>query len=383
MPTFSNFETNAIHAGQDPDQLTGAVMLPIYQTSTYKQPGIGHSVEYEYSRTRNPTRTALERCMAKLENASGAHAFSSGMAAIDAVLHLLQPGDHVLAVDDLYGGTRRLFEQVYQKYGIEFSYASAINSAQFLKHAKNNTRLIWLETPTNPLLKLCNLKEISSQVHSALPNALICVDNTFATPYLQQPLNDGVDLVIHSTTKYLGGHSDLIGGVVVWRDETIGEKIGFIQNTLGAIPGPFDCFLTLRGIKTLPVRMDRHAENALTIARFLEQQPMIERVLYPGLPSHPQFDLANEQMRNGGGIISITLKKGAPSAVALVEAVELFLLAESLGGVESLIEIPARMTHMSVAHTPMAIDPALVRLSIGIEGIDDLLQDLTQALSKA
>jgi cystathionine gamma-synthase len=376
---MTSFETLAIHAGQKPDPSTGAVMTPIYQTSTYRQDAVGETKGFEYSRTGNPTRAALEACMAALEAGSAGLAFSSGMAAIDAVVRLLNPGDHVLAINDLYGGTFRLFHNVYAQYGIEFSYVAAHDAEQFLSQIRPKTRLVWLETPTNPLMGLCDLQAIADGLSDR--EILIAVDNTFASPYLQQPLRLGADIVVHSTTKYLGGHSDLVGGVLIVKDRKLTEKLAFLQNAVGAIPGPFDCFLTLRGIKTLPVRMDRHSENALLVAEFLQQHSSVSQVLYPGLESHPQSELSQRQMRKPGGMLSFTLKDGHRAARRTVESTTLFALAESLGSVESLIEIPAAMTHMSTVGSPLEIDPGLIRLSVGLEGADDLIRDLDQALS--
>ncbi len=374
------FETRTIHAGQPADPSTGAVMTPIYQTSTYRQKRVGEHLGYEYSRTGNPTRHALEECLSSLEEGHAGLAFASGMAAIDAILHLLRPGDHVLAVDDLYGGTYRIFEQTYAPMGVSFSYAPASEPAAFLKHLRPETRLIWLETPTNPLLNLCDIRGIAEGARKMNSSAWICVDNTFATPYLQQPLNLGADIVLHSTTKYLGGHSDVVGGAIVVRDAALAERLAFLQNAVGAVPGPMDCFLVLRGIKTLPVRMERHASNAEAVARFLETHEAIEQVFYPGLPSHPQHDLARRQMRNGGGMVSFTAKGGTHAARRIAEGTHLFALAESLGGVESLIEVPAAMTHASTLDSPLAVSPALIRLSVGLENTQDLVEDLRQAL---
>lgn len=375
------FETLAIHAGQEPDPLTGAVMTPIYQTSTFRQKQVGVHVGYEYARTGNPTRTALETCLARLESGQRALAFASGMAATDAILHLFKQGDHVLAAHDLYGGTYRLFEQIYQQYGLENDYADATNPEQFLAFLKPTTKLIWLESPTNPLLAICDLKAISQQLATIADPPLLCVDNTFATPYLQQPLQLGADLVVHSTTKYLGGHSDLVGGAVVVNDDNLAERLAFIQNAVGAVPGPMDCFLTLRGIKTLPLRMDRHASNAAMIASYLQNHPAVSAVYYPGLDSHPQHELAKRQMRNGGGMISFEIKGSAEQAKKVVESTQLFTLAESLGGVESLIELPAAMTHLSTQGSPLEVSEKLIRLSVGIEHVEDLVHDLDQALS--
>ena len=377
------FETLIIHAGQPPDPTTGAIMTPIYQTSTYRQEGVGRHRGYEYSRTGNPTRTALERCLAALEDGTNGLAFASGMAAIDAIAHLLQPGDHVLAVDDLYGGTYRLFESVYAKLGISFSYASPANPAEFVSQARAETRLIWLETPTNPLLRLCDIAEIARLAKRSRPGVLVAVDNTFATPYLQRPLQLGADLVHHSTTKYLSGHSDVVGGAVICRDEQTAGRLRVLQNSIGAVPGPFDCFLVLRGIKTLGVRMDRHCSSAQLVAEHLKRMKGVAAVYYPGLAEPPQAELASRQMRKPGGMVSFVLRAGAAAAVRFVEATQLFSLAESLGSVESLIEVPAAMTHASTAGTPLAIDPALIRLSVGLEAVGDLIADLDHALDSS
>ncbi len=374
------FETSCIHAGQRPDPTTGAVMTPVYQTATYVQDGIGKHRGYEYSRTGNPTRTALEACLAELEGGQFGLAFSSGMAATDTVLRLLGPGDHLLAGNDVYGGTFRLFERVLRPYGLDFSYVDATDPSQVKSGLRPNTRMIWLETPTNPFLNVSDISAIVEIAHNRRSPTLVVVDNTFATPYLQRPLELGADIVVHSTTKYLGGHSDVVGGAVVARDEVLRERLAFLQNAVGAVPGPLDCFLVLRGIKTLPVRMDRHSENAAAIADLLAAHPKVDRVLYPFHPSHSQVDVARRQMRSGGGMVSFILKDGADEARRVAESTHLFALAESLGGVESLIEIPAAMTHASTANSPLAVDPSLVRLSVGIEHRDDLLADLERAL---
>ncbi|MGH2621893.1 MAG: cystathionine gamma-synthase [Anaerolineales bacterium] len=375
------FETLVIHAGQTPDPTTGAIMTPIYQTSTYRQDGVGRHRGYEYSRTDNPTRAALERCLAALEVGKTGLAFASGMAAIDAIIHLLQPGEHVLAADDLYGGTFRLFETVYAKLGLAFSYASAADPAEFISQLRAETRLIWLESPTNPLLRLCDIAEIARLAKRSRPGVLVAVDNTFATPYLQRPLQLGADLVHHSTTKYLGGHSDVVGGAVICRDEQTAGRLRVLQNSIGAVPGPFDCFLVLRGIKTLAVRMDRHCASAQRIADHLKQLKGVATVYYPGLAEAPQAELASRQMRKPGGMVSFVVGAGGGAAVRLAEAAKLFSLAESLGSVESLIEVPAAMTHASTAGTPLAIDPALIRLSVGLEAVEDLIADLDQAMA--
>lgn len=374
------FETLAIHAGQPPDPATGAVMTPIYQTSTYRQAGVGRHLGYEYSRTGNPTRRALEDCLAALEGGARGLAFASGMAATDAVLRLLRPADHVVAVNDLYGGTYRLFERVYSSYGLTFSYAAPDKPSDLLSLIRRETRLVWLESPTNPWLALCDLRAITEGMREMRPRPYLCVDNTFATPYLQRPLKLGADLVVHSTTKYLGGHSDVVGGALVAKDAAVGEELAFLQNAAGAVPGPMDCFLVLRGIKTLALRMDKHAANAAHIARFLEGHSAVRQVFYPGSAAHPQHDLASRQMRNAGGMVSFTLRDGAEKARRVAEATRLFTLAESLGGVESLIEVPAMMTHLSTSDSPLAVDASLVRLSVGLEAAEDLIADLETAL---
>jgi cystathionine gamma-synthase len=374
------FETACIHAGQNPDPTTGAVMPPIYQTSTYVQDGVGKVRGYDYARTGNPTRTALEANLAALEGGQFGLAFASGMAAIDTILHLLAPGEHVLAGNDVYGGTYRLFEQVLRSYGLDFSYVDTTDLEQVIASLRPNTHIVWIESPSNPLLRVSDIPALVKITHSQSRSSLVVVDNTFATPYLQRPLALGADLVVHSTTKYLGGHSDVIGGAIVGRDEILREKLAYLQNAVGAVPGPMDCYLTMRGIKTLAVRMDRHAENATKVADFLAAHPKVSRVYYPFHASHPQVELARRQMRSGGGMVSFTLKAGAAVATRVAERTHLFALAESLGGVESLIEIPATMTHASTANSPFAVSPDLVRLSVGIENVDDLLADLSQAL---
>jgi cystathionine gamma-synthase len=373
-------ETACIHAGQRPDPASGAVMTPIYQTSTYLQDGVGKTRGYDYARTGNPTRTALEANLAELERGAFGLAFASGMAAIDTVLRLLSPGDHVLTGNDVYGGTYRLFEQVLRTFGIDFSYVDTTDFEQVKTNLRPNTRLLWLETPSNPLLQVSDIASLASLAHSHTSPALLVVDNTFATPYLQRPLFLGADLVVHSTTKYLAGHSDVVGGAIVGKDEAVGQRLAFLQNAVGAIPGPMDCFLTLRGIKTLAVRMDRHAQNAAKVAEFLANHSKVAQVYYPFHASNPQVVLARQQMRSGGGMVSFRLNGGAEQAIKLAENTHLFTLAESLGGVESLIEVPAAMTHTSTANSPLSITPDLVRLSVGIENVNDLLADLSQAL---
>lgn len=374
-----HFETLAIHAGQEPDPTTGAVMTPIYQTSTYAQQGVGKHKGYEYSRTGNPTRTALETCLATLEGARFGLAFSSGMAATDAVLRLLQPGDHVLAGNDVYGGTYRLFEREFRRYGFQFTYVDTSDINQVESSLQPETRLVWLETPSNPLLNITDLRVVSEIIKSQADPPLLVVDNTFATPYLQRPLELGADIVVHSTTKYLGGHSDVVGGAIATNDAEIYSRLAFLQNAVGAVPGPMDCFLVLRGLKTLPVRMDRHSANAQAVAEFLGEHAKVSQVLYPFHKSHPQHQIAKRQMRSGGGMVSFIHKGGVEAARRFAERTRLFTLAESLGGVESLIEVPAAMTHASTVGSPLEIDPGLIRLSVGLEYIEDLLEDLDTA----
>jgi cystathionine gamma-synthase len=376
------FETLAIHAGQDPDPLTGAVVPPIYQTSTYKQDGVGGTRGgYEYSRTANPTRTALERCLAALENGARAFAFASGMAAEDCLIRTLcRPGDRVLIPGDAYGGTFRLFDKVLTTWGVQHAPVMQTDlQAVARAAAAQRPRLIWAETPTNPLLSIVDIRALAAIAHDH--GALLVVDNTFASPYLQRPLDLGADFVVHSTTKYLGGHSDVVGGTVVIRDPAHAEEIAFHQNATGAVAGPFDAWLTLRGIRTLAVRMDRHCANAARIAHALAEHPAVASVLYPGLPGHPGHELAKAQMRDFGGMVSFRLAAGEEAAVELCAKTRLFTLGESLGGVESLIEHPARMTHASTAGSPLEVPGDLIRLSVGIEDPDDLLADLSQAVA--
>ncbi len=378
------FESLAIHAGQEPETNTGAVMTPIYQTSTYAQDGVGKARQgYEYSRTKNPTRLALENCLAALEGGSYGLAFSSGMAATDTVLRLVDSGAHILAGNDVYGGTFRLFDKVLRRFGLHFDFVDTTDPENLADSLTPQTRLVWLETPTNPLLNITDIRAVAEIVHAHASHPWLVVDNTFATPYLQRPLELGADIVVHSTTKYLGGHSDVVGGAVIVKDETLYEKLAFLQNAVGAVPGPMDCFLVLRGIKTLAVRMERHAENAAALADFLAGHPAVDRLMYPFHSSHPHNALARQQMKNGGGMISLVLKGGRQAALRTAQATRLFTLAESLGGVESLIEVPAAMTHLSTAGSQMEVDPGLIRLSVGIEHKDDLLEDLKQALARA
>jgi cystathionine gamma-synthase len=375
------FNSRAIHAGQEPDPETGAVTVPIYQTSTYKQDGVGGlRGGYEYSRSANPTRSALEECLAALEGGARALAFASGLAAEDTLLRtLLAPGDHILLPDDTYGGTYRLVARVFTRWGIEFTPVPMHDSAAVAAAVQPHTRMIWVETPTNPLLNIVDIAAIAAIAQRQ--QALLVVDNTFASPYLQQPLALGADVVVHSTTKYLGGHSDVVGGALVARDAEIGEQLAFHQNAMGAVNGPFDAWLVLRGVKTLGVRMDRHCSNAEQIVRFLSEHPAVSSVLYPGLPQHPNHDVAARQMTGFGGMVSFRMRGGEEAALKVCGLTSLFTLGESLGGVESLIEHPARMTHASVAGSPLEVPGDLVRLSVGIENVEDLLADLTAALA--
>jgi cystathionine beta-lyase/cystathionine gamma-synthase len=358
-------------------------MTPIYQTSTYAQDAVAQHKGYEYSRTGNPTRTALEKAIAKLEGAKFGLAFASGMAATDTIIRTFSPGDHILVGSDVYGGTFRLFDKEYSRYGLEFTYVNVADLDAIQNSLTAKTRLFWLETPTNPHLGIADLAAIAkiAKKHASKPQ--IAVDNTFATPYLQQPLKLGADIAVHSATKYLGGHSDAVLGLIALSDEALYERLKFLQNAAGAVPGPMDCFLILRGLKTLHLRMDRHSSNAMAIAEFLAAHPKVRKVYYPFHASHPQRGLAQGQMRNGGGMVSFELKGGEAAARRVAEATRIFTLAESLGGVESLIELPAAMTHLSVAGSLLEVSPALIRLSVGVEHIDDLIADLEQALKKA
>ena len=377
----AGFETLAIHAGQDPDPATGAVVPPIYQVSTYAQDGVGGlRAGYEYSRTANPTRTALEECLAALEGGSRALAFASGMAAEDCLLRTIcAPGDHVLIPQDAYGGTFRLFDKVLAPWQVSYQ-PVPVSDPQAVKHAlqRRSVRAVWVETPTNPLLSIVDIAALAALCADA--GALLVVDNTFASPYLQNPLALGADAVVHSTTKYLGGHSDVIGGALVVADPGLGEQLAFVQNTTGAVAGPFDAWLTLRGIRTLAPRMDRHSLNAARVADMLLAHPAVSVVLYPGLPGHPGHEIATKQMRGFGGRVSVRVRGGEEAAVAVCGRTRLFTLGESLGGVESLIEHPGRMTHASVAGSPLEVPADLIRLSVGIESADDLLEDLRAAL---
>ena len=374
-----DFETRAIHDGQEPDPATGAVIPPIYQTSTYLQDDVGVNKGYDYSRAGNPTRTALETCLASLERADHGLAYASGVGATSTIMHLLEPGDRVVSVNDVYGGTYRMFSQVYEPKGYEFAYLSATEIEDGLVgHLDDRTRIVWLETPTNPLLNLIDIEKAADAAHAV--GAMVVVDSTFATPYLQRPLELGADMVLHSTTKYLGGHSDVIGGFVATNDPTVAERLKFLQKSLGAVPGPFDCWLVLRGLKTLAVRMDRHCENARAVAALLAEHPAVDKVLYPGLPDHPGHDIAARQMTDFGGMVSF-LAGSDEEARAIVGSTRVWTLAESLGGVESLIEVPAQMTHASTADSPFPTPGNLIRLSVGIESAADLVADLEQALA--
>lgn len=376
------FSTKAIHAGQEPDPTTGAIMTPIYQTSTYAQTGMGEHKGFEYARTGNPTRSALEECIASLENGTHGLAFASGMAAESAVLSLLSAGDHMISCDDLYGGSYRIFERIMSRYNIETSYVPAGTITEYEKAIRPNTKLIWLETPTNPLLRLVDIQAVAEVAHRH--NLLLVVDNTFSSPYFQQPLTLGADIVLHSTTKYINGHSDVIGGAVVTSNEQVYEALKFYQNAAGGVPGPFDVWLTLRGIKTLAVRMRQHEENARSVARFLMEHKRVEKVYYPGLSSHPDYELAKRQMSGFGGMVSFQFKGTLADVEDIVRRFKVFTFAESLGGVESLVCHPASMTHGSIPRDireARGLNDTLLRLSVGIEDIEDIIGDLEQALA--
>jgi cystathionine beta-lyase/cystathionine gamma-synthase len=372
-----DFETRAIHDGQEPDPTTGAVTTPIYQTSTYVQEEVGKHKGYDYSRVANPTRTALQECLASLEGAEHGIAYASGLGATTTVMHLLNPGDRVVLIADVYGGVYRMTSQVYEPKGYVFDYLPVENFANLGEHLDERTRLVWIESPSNPLLNIVDIRAAADAAHEA--GAILVVDNTCATPYLQNPLELGADIVLHSTTKYLGGHSDVIGGFLGTNDPTIAERLYFLQKSLGAVPGPFDSWLVLRGIKTLAVRMRQHCENARKVVEFLDGHAAVDKVFYPGLPAHPGHEIAARQMRDFGGMVSFLVPTEA-DAHALVARTKIWKLAESLGGVESLIEVPAKMTHASTANAPFAAPKNLVRLSVGIESADDLIADLEQAL---
>ena len=374
--------TRAIHAGQAPEPITGAIMTPVYFTSTYVQKSPGEHTGYEYSRTGNPTRTAMQDCIAALEHGRHGIAFASGCAATSTLMQTLEMGNHVLCGDDVYGGTFRLFDQVYGKSGLNFDFIDMTDPDNILRHRRPETKMVWLETPTNPTLKLADIKAIAS--HCQEHGLMLVVDNTFMSPFFQTPLLLGADVVVHSTTKYLNGHSDVVGGIIVTNDDALAERLAYLQNAVGAVPGPMDCFLTLRGLKTLHLRMERHAANAMAIATWLEGHPAVERVIYPGLSSHPQHALASEQMRGFGGMISVIIKGGLDASRRVLERTSLFALAESLGGVESLIEHPAIMTHASVPaaqRETLGISDGLIRLSVGVEDLEDLKHDLANALA--
>jgi cystathionine gamma-synthase len=372
------FETRAIHVGQEPDAEFGAVSVPIYQTSTYAQPAVGKPKAYDYARGGNPTREALQQVLASLEGGTRALSFSSGLGATTTLLLTLRPGDHVVLGDDVYGGTYRLLAQVMYGWGVEFDTIDLADEDAFRSALRDRTRIVWLETPTNPLMKVVDVERVAAIAREA--GARTVVDNTFATPYLQRPLELGADVVVHSVTKYLGGHSDLVGGAIVTSDDDLVERLTFLQNAAGAIPGPMDCFLALRGVKTLALRMEAHCTGAERVARFLAGHPKVAKVYYPGLPDHPGHDVAARQMRRFGGMLSFETRS-RDDAIAVAEQTKIFFLAESLGGVESLIEVPAPMTHASVAGSPLEVPETLVRVSVGIEHPDDLIADLDQALS--
>jgi cystathionine gamma-synthase len=376
-PEEMRFETKAIHVGQDPDAEYGAVNVPIYQTSTYAQPAVGKPKAWDYARSGNPTREALQQVLAALEGGKRALSFSSGLGAQTTLLLTLAPGDHVVLADDVYGGTYRLLSKVMQGWGLEFTTVDMADGDAFRAAMRETTKVVWVETPTNPFLKVVDIALAAEIAHAA--GARCVVDNTFATPYLQQPLALGADVVVHSVTKYLGGHSDLIGGALVMNDDELIERLTFLTNAAGAVPGPMDCYLALRGVKTLAVRMDAHCRGAKRVAEFLQNQPKVRRVHYPGLPGHPGFEVAVRQMKDFGGMVSFEMGN-RDEAIRVVERTKLFFLAESLGGVESLIEVPAPMTHASVAGSPLEVPDTLIRLSVGIEHPDDLVADLEQAI---
>jgi cystathionine gamma-lyase len=382
MTNKKKFATRTIHAGQEPDPTTGAIMPPIYATSTYVQESPGVHKGYEYSRTQNPTRMAYERCIADLESGAHGFAFASGMAATGTILELVDSGSHIVAMDDLYGGTRRLFSGVRERSaGLDFSYVDLSDLDAAAAAFRDDTAMVWLETPTNPLLKLVDLKAIVELAKTS--GAIVVVDNTFATPYLQRPLELGCDIVMHSATKFINGHSDMVGGVVATSSDKLAKRLAYLQNSIGSVSGPFDSFLALRGVKTLDVRMERHCRTSLQIAKWLEGHENVESVIYPGLESHPQHELAKEQMPGFGGIVTFFIKGDLEDARRFLERCEVFLLAESLGGVESLVDHPAIMTHASVPakeRAALGISDTLIRLSVGIEAVDDLIADLDQAL---
>lgn len=380
------FNTKTIHGCQQHEEATGAVMPPIFQTSTYAQSSLGVNKGYAYSRSANPTRTALENAFASLENGTHGFAFSSGLSAIDCVLRTLNPGDEVITGDDIYGGTYRMFTNMFEKYGLKFQYVDMNEVANVVNAISEKTKLIWIETPTNPLMKIADIEEITKAVKNKKPAIVVAVDNTFATPYLQRPLDLGVDIVMHSATKYLGGHSDLVMGALMTKNAELAEQLHFIQFAAGAIAGPMDSFLALRGVKTLHLRMQRHCENGKAVAKYLSEHPKVREVFYPGLESHPNHEIAKKQMDDFGGMVSFRLKdESKQAALTFLENTQLFTLAESLGGVESLVSHPVTMTHASIPEADrlkIGITDSLIRLSVGVEDIDDLLADLEQAFSK-
>jgi cystathionine gamma-synthase len=378
MPDVDGFDTRAIHAGQEPDPATGAVVVPINVSTTFAQSTVGRHQGWDYSRSGNPTRDALETCLASLEGGRRALAFASGLAAEDAVLRQLRPGERIVLGNDAYGGTYRLIDKIYGPAGYPWTAVDLTDPAAVDRDWPDGTAMVWAETPTNPAMAIVDIAAVAEVAHQH--GARLVVDNTFATPYLQQPLGLGADVVVHSATKYLGGHSDVVSGCVVVDDAQLADGIGFVQNAAGAVPSPIDCYLVLRGLRTLGVRMNRHCDNARAVVELLLEHPAVDRVLWPGLPDHPGADVAKRQMRDAGGMVSFVVRGGEPAAVRLVERTRLFILAESLGAVESLIEHPARMTHASAADSPLAVDPGLVRLSVGIETAADLVTDLRQAL---
>ncbi|MCY1080831.1 cystathionine gamma-synthase [Archangium lansingense] len=378
------FDTLAIHAGQEPDPTTGAIMTPVYLTSTYVQAGPGEHKGFEYSRTQNPTRNALQDCLAALEGAKHGLAFASGLAGSDMLMHMLETGDHVVVSDDVYGGTFRIFDKVFRRHGLNFSWVDLSNPDNFEKAITPKTKMVWVESPTNPMLKLIDLARIAETAKKR--NILSVCDNTFMTPYFQRPMDLGFDVVTHSTTKYINGHSDVVGGFVCTSNEELAQKMYFLQNAVGGVPGPMDCFLVLRGVKTLGVRMERHAQNAMKVAQYLASHPKVQKVTYPGLENHPQHALARKQMKGFGGMMTFDIKGGLEAARKFLKTVKIFACAESLGGVESLIEHPAIMTHASVpkeTREQLGITDGLIRLSVGIEDAQDLVDDLKQALEVA
>jgi cystathionine gamma-synthase len=377
----AGFETRAIHAGQPPDAATGAVVPPVSFATTFAQDSVGEHRGYEYSRSGNPTRSALETCLASLEQAEHGLAFASGLAAEDALLRLLRPGDHAVIPNDAYGGTYRIFDKVWAPAGLAYTPAALTSLDRIREAWRDRTKMVWIETPSNPLLSIVDIEAVAGLAHDR--GALVVVDNTFATPYLQQPLKWGADVVVHSSTKYLGGHSDVVGGLVATDDDELAARIRFFQNAVGGVPGPLDCYLVLRGLKTLALRMDRHCANAAAVAELLAAHPTVTSVLYPGLPGHPGHNVASRQMSGYGGMVSFVLAGGEPAALEVARSSSLFTLAESLGAVESLIEHPHRMTHAAAADSPLAVDPGLIRLSVGLETLDDLLADLAAALERA